>query len=248
MKESKRKVFLVISGSSERVELISGLVSAHYSEPVIYNAPSGNVGLLKIRNSQIDIIIIDSEAHTADRIETIQVILEQKLNPHAAMMIIGHPPEDEIFIDEIVTGKISWIDEDLMADEFNHSLVKALNYTSQNESTAFHLRFLAPGDILIKQGEKAEYVYILKSGELSAFKMADGKKVVLGKIEPGEFVGEMAYINNEPRAASIEAITDSQLIEVPIGLIDGILYKRPSWARALVQTLSKRLKNAYKAT
>jgi CRP/FNR family cyclic AMP-dependent transcriptional regulator len=248
VKGNKKKVFLVISGSQERVELITGLIDSHYNDPVVYSAPSGNVGLLKIRNAEIDIIIIDSEAHTADRIETIQVILEQKVNPLAAMMIIGHPPEDEIFVDEIVTGKISWIDEDLMGDEFNRSLVKALNYSSHNESASFYLRFLAPGDVLIKEGEKAEFVYILRSGELSAFKMTDGKKVVLGKIEPGEFVGEMAYINNEPRTASIEALADSQLIEVPIGLIDSILYKRPSWTRALVQTLSKRLKSANKAT
>jgi CRP/FNR family cyclic AMP-dependent transcriptional regulator len=56
----------------------------------------------------------------------------------------------------------------------------------------------------------------------------------------------MAYINKEPRSACIEALTDAQLIEVPIGLVDKILYKRPAWSRALLQTLSKRLKNANK--
>lgn len=226
--------------------MLSSQVTEHYPGPVIYSAQSGNVGLLKIRNAEIDIIIIDSEAYTTDRIETVQVIMEQNLNPHAAIMIIGHPPENEIFVDEIVTGKISWIDEDSLDDEFNRSLVKALNYSSHNEASTFCLRFLAPGDILIKEGEKADYVYILKSGELSAFKMVDGKKIELGKITPGEFVGEMAYINKEPRTASIEALSDAELIEVPIGIVDSILYKRPSWARALVQTLSKRLKNANK--
>jgi CRP/FNR family cyclic AMP-dependent transcriptional regulator len=75
-----------------------------------------------------------------------------------------------------------------------------------------------------------------------------GKKVVLGNVESGKFVGEMAYINNEPRSAFIEEVSDAQLIEVPIELVDKILYKRPVWSKALLQTLSKRLKIANKPT
>ena len=63
-----------------------------------------------------------------------------------------------------------------------------------------------------------------------------------------EFAGEMAYINNEPRSAFIEATSDAQLIEVPIELVDKILYKRPAWSKALMQTLSKRLKTANKSS
>jgi len=58
----------------------------------------------------------------------------------------------------------------------------------------------------------------------------------------------MAYINNDSRSAYIEATSNAQLIEVPIELVDKILYKRPAWSKALMQTLSKRLKNANKAT
>jgi CRP-like cAMP-binding protein len=77
--------------------------------------------------------------------------------------------------------------------------------------------------------------------------LINDKKVILGNVESGEFVGEMAYINNEPRSATIEATSNAQLIEVPIELVDKILYKRPAWSKALMQTLSKRLKNANKA-
>lgn len=148
---------------------------------------------------------------------------------------------------ELVMGKIYFLDEDLKDNEFAHLLAKALNFTTHSESASFYLRYLAAGDLLMKEGEKAEYVYILKTGQLQAFNYINGKKVVLGNVETGEFVGEMAYINNEPRSAFIEALSDAQLIEIPIELVDKILYKRPAWSKALMQTLSKRLKNANKA-
>ena len=88
---------------------------------------------------------------------------------------------------------------------------------------------------------------ILKSGQLQAFNTIDEQKVILGNVEIGEFVGEMAYINNEPRSAYIEALSDAQLIEVPIELVDKILFTRPAWSKSLMQTLSRRLKNANRA-
>src|SRR5438309_1035570 len=100
-KENKKRVFLVISGNPERLDQISQLISEHYEKAVIYSAPSGNVGLLKIRNAEVDIVVIDSEQHTPDSLETVEVILLQHLNPHAAIIIIGHPPEEEKFVDEI---------------------------------------------------------------------------------------------------------------------------------------------------
>jgi CRP/FNR family cyclic AMP-dependent transcriptional regulator len=163
-----------------------------------------------------------------------------------AIIIIGHPPEQERFLDELVTGKLYFIEEQLNENEFSHTLAKALNFTSHTEPSSFRLRYLASGDILIKEGEKADYVYILKSGKLRAFNNIGTQKIILGNIEVGEFVGEMAYINNEPRSACIEALSDAQLIEVPISLVDKVLYKRPAWSKALMQTLSKRLKIANK--
>jgi CRP-like cAMP-binding protein len=163
-----------------------------------------------------------------------------------AIIIIGHPPEEEKYLDEIVNGKIYFIEEKIVEEEFAYFLAKALNFTSHSQPADFHLRYLSSGEVLINEGDKADFVYILKHGQLRAFTIVNNKKFILGYIEIGEFVGEMSYINDEPRSASIEAITDAQLIEVPIGNVDKILLKRPAWSKALMQTLSRRLKNTNK--
>jgi hypothetical protein len=58
--ENKKKVFLIISGNPERAGMISLFIQRHYDKPIIYDAPTGNVGLLKIKNAPIDIVITDS--------------------------------------------------------------------------------------------------------------------------------------------------------------------------------------------
>jgi chorismate mutase len=243
---NKKTVFLIVSGRPDRLNQINDMILRHHDEAIIYTAPSGNVGMLKNRNAQVDVVITDSEDFTPDVYHMVESILFENKNPNQSIIIVGIPPREEKFIDEIVVGRIYFLDDELKESEFAELLARALNYNSHNEQASFYLRYLATGDMLLKEGEKAEYVYILKVGELQAFNFIAGKKVILGKIEPGEFVGEMAFINNEPRSASIEALSDSQLIEVPIDTVDKILYKRPSWSKALMQTLSKRLKTANK--
>ena len=82
----------------------------------------------------------------------------------------------------------------------------------------------------------------MKSGELTATKEGSNQNVTLGKIKAGEFVGEMAHINNETRSATVQANCDCELIEIPMGTLDLVLFSKPMWAKALVATLSKRLK------
>jgi CheY-like chemotaxis protein len=244
--ESKKKNLLIISSNPERQSILSDFISNHNKHPIILNAPDARIGLSKIQNSQIDIIIADSESNKVDILKVVETIIQENVNPNCAIIIIGHPPAEVQFLDEIVSGKLYFIDDKIIETEFAYCLEKALSFNTHSEPTAYFLRTLFPGDILIKEGDIAEHVYILKHGELRAFNMINGQKVIIGNIGVGEFVGEMSYINKEPRSAFIEAVIESELIEVPIGLFDKILFKRPAWAKALMNTLSKRLRSANK--
>ena len=135
--------------------------------------------------------------------------------------------------------------QELAGDQFipGRGIDCALQF-SHGKVSRFYIRFLARGDVLIREGDHAEFVYILKHGELSAWREREGRRVELGKIEPGEFVGEMAYINGEPRTANVEALTECELVEIPLGSLDRLLHARPTWAKSLLYTLAKRLQEA----
>jgi CRP/FNR family transcriptional regulator, cyclic AMP receptor protein len=63
-------------------------------------------------------------------------------------------------------------------------------------------------------------------------------------INGGEFIGEMSFINGEPRNANVKALEASDLIEIPNNLMNHILFTKPSWVKALMKTLSMRVKSA----
>ena len=71
------------------------------------------------------------------------------------------------------------------------------------------------GDIIFKEGDSGEDVYILLSGLLSASGLqSDGKQRWLFDIGPGEFFGEMSIIAHEPRSATITAKENSVVMMI----------------------------------
>jgi len=243
--DSKRKVFLLVSPSEERLDLLTLWVNNHYKKPVIYRANNGYMAFKKFTNAKVDIVVSEIDKRY-DSVSTIDSMLHERKNPHLAIILIGEPPDDDRFLDDMVRGKVRLLPDDTDEILFSHALVGALNYSSNDPTATFRMIYLAKGDVLLKEGDKAEHIYILKHGLLDAFHMKDGEKIVLGTVAVGEFVGEMAIINNEPRSAYIEAVQDSELIELPIGLVNKLIYTRPSWAKGILQTLVKRLKQTNK--
>jgi NTE family protein len=70
---------------------------------------------------------------------------------------------------------------------------------------------LRRGDLLFKQGDPPEGLYLLASGRLRAVREDGGVRRVLGDVAMGESVGEVGVVMNEPRSASVYAVRDSVL-------------------------------------
>jgi CRP-like cAMP-binding protein len=67
----------------------------------------------------------------------------------------------------------------------------------------------ARGDIITKQGNKANWLYILAYGEAEVlYEPPGGAPCVLGMVHAGEFFGEMALITGDARTATVVAKTD----------------------------------------
>jgi CRP/FNR family cyclic AMP-dependent transcriptional regulator len=65
------------------------------------------------------------------------------------------------------------------------------------------------GEVLFKEGVPSNgAMFFLFEGQLDIYKHIEGKHTKLRSILPGEFFGEMAIINNSPRAASIVTVSD----------------------------------------
>lgn len=66
------------------------------------------------------------------------------------------------------------------------------------------------GDVIIKEGDQGDCMYVLESGNLDCTKLFSGntEPTFLKEYVPGEGFGELALLYNAPRAATIKGKTD----------------------------------------
>lgn len=103
---------------------------------------------------------------------------------------------------------------------------------------------LKKDQVLMKEGDPSDVLYLLQSGELAVYKYDPAAKAhnVIGHIQPGEMVGEMSFLDNLPRSATIKATADCVLQMMNRGNFDKILTSQDPFIQNLVHTLSERLR------
>lgn len=104
---------------------------------------------------------------------------------------------------------------------------------------------LNAGDILFKEGELAEHLYIVARGQLE-INMASGtaNELVLNVINEGEYLGEMGIIMpGGRRTAGARARGDVLLLSMSRTQFQELLQRHPELANAMVSVLSSRLDN-----
>lgn len=237
-----KKIFLVATSNPDLNAQLEDTVKAHVQNATVFTAVDGVEALFKFENVPPHVVVVDSQIAKLSAVDLTNNVLKRK--DRAAVIILAPIADEERFIDEVVTGQVQFLSGSGQVQVFNNHITRALNWVSHEDKSMYHLRFLSPNEYLIKAGDKADFVYILKSGELKAYKNEMGKEVLLGTIHPGEFVGEMAYINGEARSADVISTTDCELIEIPSTSLDAILFSKPAWSKALLKTLSKRVKKS----
>ncbi len=67
--------------------------------------------------------------------------------------------------------------------------------------------------VLIKEGEKKEEFFVIEQGTAYIVRKSDDKNVVLARLEEGDFIGQLPFLNpgHEPDSASVYASEDLEL-------------------------------------
>lgn len=77
------------------------------------------------------------------------------------------------------------------------------------------VKILQPKEVLFEEGSVADEMFYVESGTLDIFKEVDGKRVKLGRVSDGEFLGERAILGEElPRTASATARTECEVVVI----------------------------------
>ena len=102
----------------------------------------------------------------------------------------------------------------------------------------------AEGQILFREGDRADSVFRVLSGVVDVLRELDGDPILLGTVRAGQFIGEMGVVENRPRSATARAASEVEVeILTPTEFFDQIA-RAPRTARELIQRLSQRLREA----
>lgn len=94
-----------------------------------------------------------------------------------------------------------------------------------------------PGEVIIKEGEEAEHVYTIISGEADVF--SDNIKV--GEVGSDEVFGAMAVFTGEKRSATVQARTACTIMAVPQADFVHLIKAQPKAAVNLIENLARRI-------
>ncbi len=98
------------------------------------------------------------------------------------------------------------------------------------------------GTTVVSEGEVADCMYIIHSGELRAVVAGDGgRKVELNTLGAGEFFGEL-MLSGALRAATVEVTVRAQLTRVPRAEVEQELSARPDLALQMMHRLVQRVR------
>ena len=101
---------------------------------------------------------------------------------------------------------------------------------------------LKTGEALIREGDKSNELYWLVQGRLEVLKKLQGQYVQVNIIEAGELVGELAFLDQKTRSATVKALTDCQLVKLEYKEFQAMLAAQPKWMKKILLTLTTRLR------
>jgi NTE family protein len=103
--------------------------------------------------------------------------------------------------------------------------------------------FLPGGQILFRENEIADSLYIVLSGCLGVVvRGSNGHDVLVARVAAGETVGEMGLLGGGVRSATVEALRDTELLKFDKASYDDLLLRDPRLIHALLSLLVRRLR------
>ncbi len=99
--------------------------------------------------------------------------------------------------------------------------------------------------VILFEDDPGDALYIVSSGQVKVVLIGeDGREVILSFLGDGDFFGEMALIDDEPRSAHVIAMRDSHLLVLRRDDFQAQLVAQPKIGLKLLRVLVQRLRRA----
>ncbi len=111
-------------------------------------------------------------------------------------------------------------------------------------------KLVEAGQVVVREGDTATDMYVVIGGELEVVKAGSGGgEARVALFGPGDWFGEMAIVDVQPRSATVRALAPTMLLRIGADEVDRLFYRRDLKAYAMfvmniARELSRRLRVA----
>ena len=96
---------------------------------------------------------------------------------------------------------------------------------------------------IVDHQDTSNDVFFVVSGTVRVkLQSVSGREVLLREIEAGEFFGELAAIDDQPRSAGIIAVTDVTVARMPASVFRGAVHAHPDVCNQLLVLMSGQIR------
>ena len=101
------------------------------------------------------------------------------------------------------------------------------------------------GEALVAQGQKSDALFILLTGRARVMTSdSRGREVILATLAPGDYLGEMSIIDNQPHSATVRAEVQTDVLMLGRAEFARCLTENASMSLVVMRGLVKRLRHA----
>lgn len=117
----------------------------------------------------------------------------------------------------------------------------------------FSERVVLQGTVMAREGDLADEVFVVHDGSLEVVREhAGGREQRVATLDGGSVIGEMAWLDRAPRAATVRALTPAVLARVSTERLRAVVLSDPGIERVLLRNvadhLSRRVHTAHVTT
>jgi CRP/FNR family cyclic AMP-dependent transcriptional regulator len=104
-------------------------------------------------------------------------------------------------------------------------------------------RSFPAGVRVFHEGDHSDACYLVRKGDLRVTREhPDGRAIALATLGPGDIFGELAMLDGEARSASVETLSDTELLALPAADVRRLLADHPGISVKLIAALTRRLR------
>jgi CRP/FNR family transcriptional regulator, cyclic AMP receptor protein len=95
-------------------------------------------------------------------------------------------------------------------------------------AAAMTARDLGQGEVLIREGDSDDHLYVVVSGALGVVKsVGTDNELTLNAMRPGDVVGELSFLDGATRFASLVALNETRVLGLSRADLEALLDRDP---------------------